>query len=126
MELSFYISIFATFVCGFGSGGLYALPLSLYGDEIDNLNKKSKENKTATYSGALTLFSNLASSIMLFVVGLMLDLVGFNAKEQIQPLLVQTFLAVTLFVGVVAAFISAGVLFYSYDLKKHEKSKLRE
>ena len=126
LELSFYISIFATFVCGFGSGGLYALPLSLYGDEIDNLNKKSKENKTATYSGALTLFSNLASSIMLFVVGLMLDLVGFNAKEQIQPLLVQTFLAVTLFVGVVAAFISAGVLFYSYDLKKHEKSKLRE
>ncbi len=117
LGLSFYLSIFAVFVCGVGSGGLYALPISLYGDEIDGLNKKNKENKTATYSGAITLFGNLASSLVLFLIGVMLDIVRFDANVRLQPLLVQTFLAITLFVGIVASFIASAVVFYKYDEK---------
>lgn len=117
LGVSFYLLVLAVFVCGIGSGGLYALPISLYGDEIDKLNKKNKENKTATYSGAITLFGNLASSLVLFLIGVMLDMVGFNASVRLQPLLVQTFLAITLFVGIVASFIASGFVFYKYDKK---------
>ena len=118
LELSYYIIIFAVFVCGFGSGGLYSLPLSLYGDEIDKLNKSNNENMSATYLGAITLFANLASSFVLFVVGIMLDIVGFDSKVEIQSLLVQTFLATMLFAGVVFAFVGAVLFFSTYDLKK--------
>ena len=120
LELSYFIIIFAVFVCGFGSGGLYALPISLYGDEVDKLNKLNSENMSATYLGAITLFANLAGSIVLFIIGVMLDIVGFDAGIEIQPLLVQTFIAIMLFAGVAFTFIGSVIFFITYDKVKFD------
>ena len=36
-EISFYLMIVAIFICGIGSGSLYSLPTSIYGDLIDEV-----------------------------------------------------------------------------------------
>lgn len=109
-SISYYLMLLSIFICGVGSGALYSLPTSIYGDLIEEVTKDG-DNKVATYSGTMTFASNIGNSITQLVVGVLLDLIGFDSSLQIQTLTVQTGLALILFVGVQASLILACFVF---------------
>ena len=120
LNSTFYLVLFSTFVCGFGSGALYSLPSSLYADEVSKQNKTSGLDRTATFSGIFTFTSNLFSSVSLFFVGIMLDLIGFDSSLSSQTLKVQMWLAIILFVGVELSLIVGYYFFSLYNVRKRK------
>lgn len=121
---SFYIIAVAIAVVGFGSGTLYSLPGSMYLDVISLLSTTEKDNKPATYSGFLTLACNIANAIALLFVGVLLDAIKFNPTVTEQNRIVQTGIAIILFVGVLISLIASLFLFSKYQIKeKHLKNK---
>jgi len=117
-EVSFYLMIGLLVICGIGSGAIYSLPQSLYGDAIESV---SRGGSTATFGGALTLASNIANSLSQLIVGVLLDVIGFDSKELVQTLGVQTGLALIVFVGVQATLIVGCLIFASYREKGEVK-----
>ncbi|MBE5757508.1 MAG: MFS transporter [Clostridiales bacterium] len=117
VNISFYIMIAILFICGVGSGGLYSLPSTIYGDAIMSICKNGDKN-VATFSGALTFASNIANSITQLFVGVLLDIIKFDSQIQLQTLQVQTGLALILFIGVQVSLILACLIFSRVDKKK--------
>lgn len=117
--ISFYLMIFLILICGIGSGALYTLPMSLYGDAVDAI--ADKTSGMATYSGTLTFASNIANSITQLLVGVLLDIIKFDSSLQVQSLGVQTGLALILFIGVQASLIFACSIFASFNERKVSK-----
>lgn len=117
-SVSFYLMLFAVFMCGVGSGSLYSLPTSMYGDVVTKLTKADGKNMVATYSGSLTFVSNIANSITQLIVGILLDVIKFDSSSQVQTLGVQTGLALILFIGVQMSLILACLIFSNYKEKE--------
>jgi len=115
-KISFLLMLFSVFLCGVGSGALYSLPNSLYGDAVMKLKDKGKD-LTATYSGAMTFAGNIANSIAQLFVGVLLDIINFDSTQQIQTLGVQTGLAMILFLGVQISLIMGCFVFSRYKSK---------
>ena len=114
-NISYVLMLVAIFICGIGSGSLYSLPASIYGDIICDM--EGNENLTATYSGTITFASNIGNSITQLLVGIMLDIIHFDSSEQVQTLGVQTGLALILFLGVQTSLILACFVFAGYKEK---------
>ena len=115
VNFSFYMMLIIIFLCGIGSGGLYSMPSSIYGDIV--MRVADGEN-VATYTGALTFSSNIANSLTQLLVGVLLDIIKFDSAMQVQTLQVQTGLALILFVGIQVTLIFACMIFASI-LKKN-------
>jgi len=118
---AFWYILVAIFISGIGSGALYSLPCSMYSDVISKINKITKSNKTATYSGVMTFVSNLFNCLLQLIVGIMLDIIKFNPNEIAQTLSVQTGLAIMLFVGIQIALISGYYIFSKCGKVKYNK-----
>lgn len=118
-KFSFILMLISILICGIGSGSLYCLPLSMYGDAIENISRDG-ENQNATYGGVLTFAGNIANSITQLLVGVLLDLIRFNSGNEVQSLGVQTGLALILFIGVQGSLILACFIFARYK-EKNEK-----
>ncbi|MGN0961403.1 MAG: MFS transporter [Christensenellales bacterium] len=116
-SISFVLMLILIFICGIGSGAMYGLPNSLFGDAIESISEKSGDNKNATYSGTMTFASNMANSITQLLVGILLDVIKFDSSLEIQTLGVQTGLALILFIGVQVSLILACSIFASYKEK---------
>ena len=118
-QISYFFMLGAIFICGIGSGSLYSLPSSLYGDEIMKINNKQSD-MVATYSGSITFAGNIANSITQLLIGVLLDVIKFDSSMSIQTLAVQTGLALILFVGVQLSLIVACAIFAGFN--EHQKS----
>lgn len=110
--ISYILMLILLFICGVGSGALYGLPSSMFGDAIADV--VGDDSKNATYGGTMTFAGNMGNSITQLVVGILLDIIHFDSSMNVQTLGVQTGLALILFVGVQVALISAGGIFASY------------
>lgn len=114
-DISFCLMLVAILFCGIGSGALYTLPTSIYGDMVMTISRDGKLN--ATYSSAMTFAGNMASSIAGLIVGVMLDVIGFDAQIQVQSLFTQSGLALILFVGIQLSLILACLIFSKHKEK---------
>ncbi len=123
---SFYIMLIAITICGGGSGALYTLPNSMFCDVVNMQNNQTSENKTASYYGYMTLAFNIANAIALLVVGILLDLIKFDPSKQVQPVGVQTGIAIILFVGVIVPLLVAYYIFTKYNITKKDVMKKRK
>lgn len=109
-EISYILMLFLLLMCGVGSGAMYGLPNSMYGDAIEKVVGKGS-NRNATYGGAMTFAGNMGNSITQLLVGILLDIIHFDSSMDVQTLGVQAGLALILFVGVQVALISACAIF---------------
>lgn len=123
---SFYIILLSIFVCGIGSGALYTLPNSMFCDVVNIQNKSTNDNKTASYYGYMTLAFNIANAMALLVVGILLDLIKFDPTKQVQPVGVQTGIAIILFVGVILPLLIAYYIFSKYSITKKDVMQKRK
>ena len=127
INLTFYLIIPCILFCGFGTGALYSLPISMFADVVTLEKIKSNENKTATYSGYMTFAYNVSNSIALLVIGVLLDLIKFNPKEPVQAMKVQNSLGVIVILGCSISIALAIVIFNKYKLTRTDilKEQLR-
>lgn len=125
ITLAFWLIVPTIFVCGFGTGALYSLPISMFADVVTLEKLKSKENKTATYSGYMTFSYNVANSISLLIIGVLLDLIKFKPSEPVQSMKVQNSLGVIVILGCAVSIAVAILIFNRYKLTRSDILKLQ-
>lgn len=118
VSLCFYLILPFLFLCGFGTGALYSLPVSMYADVVTLEKLKTSENKTATYSGYMTFAYNVSNSIALLIIGILLDIIKFDPKQPVQAMKVQNSLGVIVIVGCSLAIAVAMLIFNKYKLSR--------
>lgn len=121
----FFVVIFTIFICGFGTGALYSLPISMYADCITIDRLKSGENNSGIYSGFMTLSYNIANCVALLIVGIMLDVIKFNPAQPVQAIVVQNSLGFIVFVGCGLSIAIAFAIFSKYSIKRSDVLKSR-
>ncbi|MDD4815827.1 MAG: MFS transporter [Clostridia bacterium] len=121
----FFVVLSCIFVCGFGTGALYSLPISMYADVITIDRLKSGENNTGIYSGFMTFAYNIANCLALLVIGIMLDLINFNSSEPVQAISVQNSLGVIVFLGCALSISLAYAIFSKYNIKRADVLKYK-
>ncbi len=93
-----------------GVGCIYSLPISMFADNI------ALEN-TAMATGFLTFCTKCTNALVTFIVGLLLDLIGFQSGVATQTWQVSTALGWVLVGGVTVAGLGAWLLFGKYQDK---------
>lgn len=105
-------------LAGFGTGGLFTLPLSMVADVIDLDELNTGNRSEGSYYGCLTLFYKLSQSVTLFLIGFILDLVKFNSSLPVQKESTVIILALLLSIGSAVSFIAALLSILGYNLDK--------
>ncbi|MHB1454982.1 MAG: MFS transporter [Saccharofermentanales bacterium] len=72
-------------VAGFGSGALISLPYSMIADTIDVDELKTGVRLEGVYYGTLTFFYKFSQAFTIFLIGILLDLIRFDASAAVQP-----------------------------------------
>lgn len=127
-NILFFIVLVTIFVCGFGTGALYSLPISMYADIITIDKIKTGENNAGIYSGFMTLAYNIANCLALFLIGVLLDLIKFNPNQPVQAILVQNSLGFIVFAGCALSIAIAMLFFSKYNIRRSDvlKTKLKK
>ncbi len=121
----FYCLIFCIAVCGFGTGALYSLPISMYADVITIEKYTTKQNNSGVYSGFMTFAYNISNCLALLVIGVLLDIIKFNPEQPVQALSVQNWLGFIVFVGCAVSIALAFIIFSKYKLKRSDVLKVK-
>jgi Na+/melibiose symporter-like transporter len=114
---SLYFLPFAV-LAGFGTGGLFTLPLSMIADVIDLEELQTSKRSEGTYYGCLTLFYKFSQSITLLLVGFILDIIKFNSSLPVQSEGTVTTLGLVLSITTTASFIAAFISIKKYSLNR--------
>lgn len=120
------LMIFTIFICGLGTGCLYSLPISMFADLIDLNNKKTGSDKTAKAAGFLTFCTKISNAFIMFIVGFVLDLIGFNGNNAVQSVHTQNWLGWLLVVGVSIASVASIWIYSKYSYSKKDFSLEKE
>lgn len=103
---------------GFGTGGLFTLPLSMIADVIDLDELNTGKRSEGSYYGCLTLFYKLSQSVALFLIGFLLDLVKFDSSLTVQSNSTVIILGLILGIGPIISFILSLFSLRKYDLTR--------
>lgn len=107
-------------LAGFGTGVLYSLPVAMIGDIVLIEKVRSGEDKTATYSGFLTFANKTGQAISNAVLGVMLDVIGFQEGSTTQTPQVAANLGWVMCIGVILAVGAGMLIFMTCKLKRSE------
>ena len=115
--------ILTIFFCGVGTGCLYSLPISMFADCIELERQKTGRDKTAMSAAFLTFCTKISNALILFVIGVSLDIIGFRGNVVTQSITVQNWLGWLLIAGVTISAMVAFVIYsgYSYTKKDFEE-----
>lgn len=105
-------------LAGLGTGGLFTLPLSMIADVIDLDDLNTGKRSEGSYYGCLTLFYKISQSITLFLIGLILDIVNFDANLPVQAENTVVILGLLLAIGSGISFLAAFLSLLKYSLNK--------
>ena len=109
--LLFFITLPLIAFAGFGTGVLYTLPISIFSDILSSDKELIGKDKTATYSGIMTLSNKIANAFSLFLIGIVLDAIKFNSSYPVQPASVQLGLGYLVIFGVALSLVLS-IYFY--------------
>lgn len=110
-------------MCGFGTGAMYSLPISMYADAISLEQHETGENNAGSYLGYYSFTYNLSNSIALFIMGMLLDVIKFDSTLPVQALSVQSGLGAIVFCGCSIAISIAIIIFSKYNVKRADVLK---
>jgi Na+/melibiose symporter-like transporter len=106
--------------CGIGTGCLYSLPISMYADCIAVRKQETGVDNTGKSAGFLTFCTKISNAVILFVIGLSLDIIGFNGRHATQSMNVQNWLGWLLICGVTIASTVAMLVYSKYSYTKRD------
>lgn len=125
ISIIYPITCFTIFLCGMGTGAMYALPISMYADVIAMEQFETGENKSGAYLGYYSFTYNISNSLSLLVMGLMLDFIKFDSTAALQPLSVQSGLGMIVFCGCSIALAVSILIFSRYRIKRADVLKIQ-
>jgi Na+/melibiose symporter-like transporter len=111
---------------GTGIGALFTLPLSMVSDTVDLEEAGGGVRLEGLYFGTLTLVYKLSQAIVLVLIGLLLDILGFNAMLPYQREGTLISLGLVLGLGSIAAFTGAVLAIRNYSLSEAVVAGFRE
>jgi len=112
-------------IAGFGTGAMFSIPASMVGDTIDVEELQSGTRNEGVYFGSMTLFYKSSQAIVVFILGVLLDLIGFNSHITVQAPFTQLALGLTLSLGCGIAVILSGLSILNYPLTKQRVLEIR-
>lgn len=119
-----YLLIYATII-GFGTSGLYTIPLSMVTDTVDQEEYIHETRSEGVYFGMLNFGYKMSQSIAIFILGILLDLIRFNPNLSIQSHATSIHLGVALSLGSLIAFTLAIIAYFNYTLDENEINKIQ-
>ncbi|WP_073269280.1 MFS transporter [Alkalibacter saccharofermentans] len=105
-------------LAGFGTSGLYTIPLSMMADVIDLDELNTGKRSEGSYYGFLTMFYKLSQSITLFIIGWILDLVRFNPDLDFQMESTVIIIGLVIGIGSAVSFVASFLSLKAYGLNK--------
>lgn len=110
----------AIFASGVATGCLYSLPISMFADCIAKHQADTGIDKTGKSAGFLTFCTKISNAAVLFVIGVSLDIIGFNSHTVNQTMSVQNWLGWFLVAGVTVASTFAMFVYSKYSYSKQD------
>lgn len=107
-------------IAGFGTGALFTIPLSMVVDTIDLDELQRGQRFEGFYFGSLTLYYKLSQAVAIFVIGILLDLIRFDASLAQQSNFTLISLGLILGIGSIISFGFAYLSIRLYPLNKHK------
>lgn len=118
--INYLLLIIPVSLVGFGSGGLFTIPMSMVADTIDVEEANTGYRSEGTYYGGQTLCYKLSQSIVIFLTGVLLDIIKFDAEKPFQTELTVTILGIILPVGSIISLLLALIVYKKYSLDKNK------
>jgi glycoside/pentoside/hexuronide:cation symporter, GPH family len=113
-------------LAGFGTGGLFTLPLSMIADVIDLDELNTGNRSEGSYYGCLTLFYKLSQSVTLFLIGFILDFVKFDAGLHVQAESTVLILGLLLAIGSAVSFLASFFSLLGYSLNREKVEEIQK
>lgn len=110
---------------GIGLGGLITLPFSMIADTVDEEELKTSYRFEGLFYGGLTFSYKISQSIAILLVGIILDLLGFEAALEVQSETTQIGLGVLVVVGSIVALLGALHFYKKYGLTKERSDEIK-
>jgi glycoside/pentoside/hexuronide:cation symporter, GPH family len=112
-------------IVGTGTGALFTIPYAMISDSIDMDELKNGIRKEGSYFGCMTFFYKLSQAGAIFLIGILIDLVGFNPQLPVQSEATQLLLGLILIVGVIISFLAATYSILQFPLSKNETLEIQ-
>jgi Na+/melibiose symporter-like transporter len=124
MEHYQFLFLYAIAV-GFGTGGLFSLPLSMIADTVDVQEYHTGDRNEGIYYGMLTFGYKISQSLAILLLGFLLDLIRFDSSLAVQTTSTAMLLGVFLSLGSILAMVLANWAYRAYRLDAAEISRLQ-
>lgn len=115
----------AAAIIGLGTGGLFSLPLSMVADTIDVEELRSGVRREGIYYGCMTLGYKLSQSITIFLLGILLDVIKFDANLPVQSESTILSMGLILPIGSIISFVLAMLAYSRYSLNEQKVNDIR-
>ncbi|NCC77486.1 MAG: MFS transporter, partial [Clostridia bacterium] len=115
-----YAFIPFSLLTGLGTGALFTLPLSMVADTIDFDELRSGQRAEGLYYGSLTLYYKASQAIAIFLIGILLDLIRFDASLPVQTDVTTLSLGLVLAIGSLLSFALSFLSLRGYDLDERK------
>ncbi len=110
---------------GIGLGGLITLPFSMIADTVDEEELMTGHRSEGLYYGGLTFSYKISQSIAIFLVGIILDFVGFDSSVQVQAPSTALWLGLIVAIGAILALLGAIGFYKRYALTKERIDEIK-
>ncbi len=122
-QTMFWCVLICIMTCGVGLGAMYSLPMSMYADVVTLEMYETGQNNAGSYTGYYTFTYNLANSVSLLLIGLMLDFIKFDSTQPVQAMSVQNGLGTIVFCGCSIALALSILIFSKFSIKRSDVLK---
>lgn len=123
---NYWILVIYAIPTGIGLGGLITLPFSMIADTVDEEELMTGHRSEGLYYGGLTFSYKVSQAFAIFIVGIIIDLLGFDSALEVQSDVTALGLGVVVVVGSMLA-LSGAYYFYSrYGLTKERIDEIKE
>lgn len=111
---------------GFGLGGLITLPFSMIADTVDEEELETGHRSEGLYYGGLTFSYKISQSVAIFLVGVILDVIGFDPNLTVQTQFTEIGLGLVVGIGAILSLVSAIQFYKRYGLTKARIDEIKE
>jgi len=112
-----YLLIYSVII-GFGTSGLFSIPLSMVADTVDEQEYITGDRNEGLYYGMINFGYKISQSIAIIVLGIFLDIIRFDSSLPFQESYTTTLLGVILSVASMLTFILATIAYKKYNVDK--------
>ncbi|MEA3422671.1 MAG: MFS transporter [Bacillota bacterium] len=113
-------------IIGFGTSGLFFLPLSMITDTVDLQELNHGKRNEGVYFGLLNFGYKISQSLAILLFGFVLDIIGFDPSLPYNSNATLVMLGASLPIGSLIAFLLAKHSFKKYTLNREILTKIQE